>query len=413
MLADVLYYSHMKRIFSLLLILLAALLIVGSMRYLALFDEKIAPGDVIQVEEVIEPAAPEVESPALPVEGFELSVVAEQLYVPWSIVFTSADRMLVSERNGRIRVITNGELASAPLHVFEDISTQAEEGLMGLAVDPQYASNRYIYACYAYANGDGLKDRVVRFTDAGDTLENEVLILDDIPAARFHAGCRLGFGPDGKLYITTGDATDKNLAQDLNSLAGKILRINADGSIPADNPFEGSAVYSYGHRNAQGIDWHPVSGKLLSTEHGPSIFDGPAGGDEINNIYPGENYGWPLVSHDDNEEGLIAPVIQFTPAEAPGSALVYSGALFPAWKGNLFFGALKGAGIVRVAFTDDQAIAIAEIEKLDINVGRIREVTEGPDGAVYFSTSNRDGRGDLQPGDDKIFSIVPLTNEAK
>ena len=173
------------------------------------------------------------------------------------------------------------------------------------------------------------------------------------------------------------------------------------------NPFEDSYVYSYGHRNPQGIDWHPVSNVLLSSEHGPTIFDGPAGGDEINRIEAGGNYGWPLVSHDDNQDGLIAPLKQFTPAEAPGSAMVYGGDIFTEWYGMFFFGALKGEGIVIAEFTDDQATQIKNTQKIDMNLGRIREVTEGPDGLIYFTTSNQDGRGDkLLIGDDKIYRLI-------
>lgn len=342
---------------------------------------------------------------------FRVEEFARGLIVPWSIVFTSPDRMLVSERPGRIRVIENGTLRVEPLHTFSQVSSVAEEGLMSLALHPQYSSNRYVYAVYAYASGDDLFDRVVRFRDLpaqagnGDSISDLTTILESIPAARYHAGSRLSFGPDGKLYISTGDATDRNLAQDLDSLAGKILRVNDDGSIPSDNPFPGSSVWSYGHRNPQGLAWD-AAGALYSTEHGPSTFDGPPGGDEVNRIEKGANYGWPLVSHDETREGTIAPLVQFTPAEAPGSALVYSGKLFPQFQGDLFFGALIGEGLMRVSFGEGGAVA--SFEKLaEVDLGRIREVTEGPDGAIYFSTSNRDGRGTPAAGDDRIFRIVP------
>ncbi len=337
--------------------------------------------------------------------SFRVEEFARGLVVPWSIVFTSPDRMLVSERPGRIRVIENGTLRAEPLHTFSQVSSVAEEGLMSLALHPQYSSNRYVYAVYAYASGDDLFDRVVRFRDDGDAISDLTTIFDRIPAARYHAGSRLAFGPDGKLYISTGDATDRNLAQKMDSLAGKILRVNDDGTIPSDNPFPNSAVWSFGHRNPQGLAWD-AAGVLYSTEHGPSTFDGPPGGDEVNRIEKGANYGWPLVSHDETREGTVAPLIQFTPAEAPGSALIYSGKLFPQFEGDLFFGALIGEGLMRVSF--GAGGAVAQYEKIAaVDLGRIREVVEAPDGTIYFSTSNRDGRGDPAEGDDRIFRIVP------
>ncbi|MFZ2719346.1 MAG: PQQ-dependent sugar dehydrogenase, partial [Minisyncoccia bacterium] len=275
---------------------------------------------------------------------FIVEEVARGLEVPWGIVFTSPSRILVSERPGRIRVIENGTLLEKPLHTFSEVSTGGEEGLMSLTLHPSYASNKYVYASYAYKKGADMFVKVVRFKD-GDSISIITTILDGIPAAQFHAGSELAFGPDGKLYITTGDATERELAQDKDSLAGKILRLSDDGSIPNDNPF-GTAVWSYGHRNPQGISWNS-KGELFETEHGPSGFDGPGGGDEVNKIEKGGNYGWPLVSHTKSLEGTISPLLVFTPTEAPASALVYSGKLFPQFKDNLFFGSLRGENLMR------------------------------------------------------------------
>lgn len=337
---------------------------------------------------------------------FRLEEVATGLDVPWSIVFTSNERFLVSERTGRVRQIVNGEILTEAL-IELPVSSTGEEGLMGLVLDPNYEANKLLYACYAYDSGNTLVDRVVRLRDEGDVMIEDGVVVDTIPAAQYHAGCRLGFGPDGKLYVTTGDATDRNLAQDLNSLAGKILPLNADGTRPEDNPIENSLIFSYGHRNPQGIDWHPVTGLLYSSEHGPSVFDGPAGGDEVNLIEPGKNYGWPLVSHDETQVGTVAPLVQFTPAEAPGSLLVYSGKIFPQYTNDLFFGALRGEGIVRLRLSDDGRQVVEE-EKLDILVGRVRDVVEGPEGYIYFTTSNTDGRGEVREGDDKVYRLVPI-----
>lgn len=337
---------------------------------------------------------------------WKIEEVARGLTVPWSLVFTGNNRILISERAGQIRALINHQLQSQPL-ITLPVSSSEEEGLMGLVLDPDYESNQTIYACYAYDSGDTLMNRVVRLIDESDRLTEGKVIIDNIPAAKFHAGCRLGFDPDSKLYVTTGDATDKELAQDLNSLAGKILRLNPDGTTPSDNPFNGSLIYSYGHRNPQGIDWHPETGQLYSSEHGPSVFDGPAGGDEVNLIKAGANYGWPTVSHNATLEGTEAPLVQFTPAEAPGSLLVYSGKVFPQYRNQIFFGALKGEGIVRLKL-DTTGAQIVEEEKLPIEVGRVRDVVESPEGYIYFTTSNADGRGEVREGDDKVYRLVSV-----
>lgn len=339
---------------------------------------------------------------------YAVEVFADNLFVPWSIVFTSDDRVVFTERNGNVRVIEGGVLKSEPIHRFEEVSVGGEEGLMGLTLDPDYDQNRFMYFSYAYMDGGQMWVKVIRFTDEGDSLGSETVLLDQIPAAQYHAGSRLRFGPDDKLYVTTGDATEKELAQDMNSLAGKILRLNADGSIPEDNPFEDSYVYSVGHRNPQGIDWYPGTDILYSTEHGPSGFDGPGGGDEVNVIVAGGNYGWPRVSHGNNEPGLIAPEIVYTPAVAPGSGTFYEGDVFPQFTNDFFFGLLRGEGIMRVKVQEDDPSEVLLYEKLEgIDVGRVREVVEGPDGLIYFSSSNMDGRGNVQDGDDKIYRLVP------
>lgn len=339
--------------------------------------------------------------------SYEIKTVADNLYVPWSIVFTDPDRMLVTERNGKLRVIRNGILLEQPLKVFEEVSSDGEEGLMGLALDPDYRENKFLYISYAYGSSDNMSVKVVRFKDEGEKLSDEKTIIDGLPAERYHAGCRLRFGPDGKLYITTGDAGERKLAQDINTLYGKILRINPDGTIPADNPFPDNPVWSYGHRNPQGIDWYPGTDILYSTEHGPSGFDGPGGGDEVNIIVKGGNYGWPVVSHRERKEGMISPVLEFTPAIAPASGMFYRSDSIPQFKNNYFFGCLRGSGIMRVVMDKSDPSKILSNEMLaEVNFGRIRDIAQGPDGAIYFSTSNRDGRGRVREGDDKIYKII-------
>lgn len=366
--------------------------------WVAPFQSVLQPGEIVGV-----PGGSDVGASV----SYEITEFATGLNVPWSMVFTSPDRMLVSERPGRIRIIESGVLSPRPLHIFTEVSTGGEEGLMSLAVSPEYATTKHIYASLAYSVAGTMYVKVVRFVDSGTALTDETVIIDKIPGAQYHAGSRIKFGPDGKLYITTGDATDRALAQQMDSLAGKILRLNPDGTIPTDNPYPDSPIWSLGHRNPQGIAWN-LQGEMYSTEHGPSVFDGPTGGDELNHIVKGGNYGWPLVSHEEKKEGTVSPLLVFTPSEAPASLLVYSGTALPQFRDHMFFGALVGSGLIRVALEKEDSDKIDSYEKLsDVQYGRIRDVAEGPDGSLYFSTSNRDGRGDPALNDDRIFRIAP------
>jgi glucose/arabinose dehydrogenase len=340
-------------------------------------------------------------------DDYKIEVFAENLTVPWSIAWTDNNRMLVNERTGKIRIIQNGKLQDAPLLEVKEVSVGSEEGLMGLAIDPNYAENKYIYISYAYGKGDNLSIKVVRYKDNGNSVSDELILIDKLPGAKNHAGCRLRFGPDGKLYISTGDATDREIAQDLKNMGGKILRLNSDGSIPSDNPWANSPVWSYGHRNPQGIDFYPGTSILWETEHGPSGFDGPGGGDEVNVIVKGGNYGWPVVSHDGHKDGMIDPVLVYTPAEAPASGMFYKSGVISQFKNNFFFGCLRGRGIIRVIVDEkDPTKVISQSKMSDVDYGRIREIAEGPDGAIYFSTSNKDGRGNPGQTDDRIMRIV-------
>lgn len=366
-------------------------------------SDGLEPGKAIVVTET----TGELQQRIQPVE-YKVEKVVGDLVVPWSIVFTSPERMLVAERPGKVREVLSGELQPKPLAVFSEVSNKSEEGLMGMALDPNYEQNKYLYLCIAYDSGDSTVDKVIRVTDQNGTLEEEKILLDDIPAAQYHAGCRLRFGPDGKLYVSTGDATDRQLAQDLSTLAGKMLRLNPDGSIPKDNPYPNTYIYSFGHRNPQGFDWHPVSQTLIATEHGPSGFDGPGGGDEVNLIQPGANYGWPVVSHEESSEGMVDPLLVFTPAIAPASGMFYAGTVFPQFTNTYLFGMLKGEGILQVIFDESEPGKVVSYQKLPgITVGRVRDVVEGPDGFIYFTSSNRDSRGTAKEGDDWVYRLVP------
>jgi aldose sugar dehydrogenase len=341
--------------------------------------------------------------------GFRVEVVAQKLEIPWALAFAPDGRIFVTERPGRLRVIENGQLKPEPVATIPEVLHIGEGGLMAAALDLGFTTNHLLYLSYTARSGSGaIINRVVRYREEKNALSEQTIILDNIPGAQFHDGCRLAFGPDGKLYITTGDATERGLAQQMDSLAGKILRLNSDGTIPADNPFPGSPVYTLGHRNPQGLAWHPTTKIAFSTEHGPSGFDGPDGGDEFNLIRAGKNYGWPIIHHEQTHAGMEAPLLSFTPAIAPASGAFYQGNRLPEFTNNFFFGAVRGQHLHRVILAPPNFTTVQSHEALlQGTFGRIREVAAGPDGALYFTTSNRDGRAQPGPDDDQVLRLVP------
>lgn len=345
-----------------------------------------------------------------PQSQFRVETVAGGLQVPWGFAFLPDRNLLFTERPGRVRLLENGKLRPEPVYVVPDVEPSSESGLMDISIHPNFASNSYVYLAYAY-NKDGKRDKVVRYKLAANKLTEPKVIIEDLPAAANHAGMRARFGPDGKLYVTVGDATDWEDAQDNMSLAGKTLRLNDDGTLPSDNPFVGKAgyrpeIFSTGHRNAQGLAWQPGSGLMFQTEHGPSGFEGRGGGaDEVNIVERGKNYGWPTIYGNRKQAGLESPLLEYSPACAPASAAFYNGDVLPAFKGNFFFGCLRGERLIRVVLNGRNVVSQENL--LSDTYGRIREVAEGPDGYIYFSTSNRDGRGSPAKDDDRILRIVP------
>jgi len=334
---------------------------------------------------------------------FGTEVLFTNLEVPWSLAFAPDDRLFFSERPGRVRVVRAGSLLPAPALVVSDVAASGESGALGLVLHPAFASNHFIYLAYtASVSGGGMVNRVVRYREVNNTLAEPMVVLDNLAASSIHDGCRLRFGPDGKLYVTMGDAANASVAQDLGSLNGKILRINDDGSVPSDNPF-GSPIWSYGHRNPQGIDWHPVTHDLWETEHGAT------GNDEVNRVDAGKNYGWPVIEGDQTQAGMEPPVLFFNPSVAPSGASFYTGSAITGFRNNFFFATLRGQHLhrVRLDAADPRKVA-ADERLLENRFGRIRDVVTAPDGSLYFSTSNRDGRGSPVAEDDRIVRVTAV-----
>lgn len=340
-----------------------------------------------------------------PEMGIKVETIAENLEIPWEIDFAADGRIFFTERVGNLRVIENG-LVSEPIISLKVSGT--EGGLLGLALDPSFEENHYLYLYYSYFDFFDIYNRVVRYTESENQLSDETILLDKIPGSKWHDGGRIKFGPDGKLYITTGDAANYNLAQDLDSLAGKILRINPDGTIPEDNPFTDSVIFSYGHRNSQGIDWHPNSGILVATEHGPSGERGYAH-DEVSVIVSGKNYGWPDIIGDETSEDLENPILHTgEDTWAPSGAVFYDSDKILDWYGKYFIATLRGEHLRMLDFDLENNIVISSEALFAGEYGRLRNASMGPDGYLYILTSNQDGRGEPAQNDDRILRIIPL-----
>jgi glucose/arabinose dehydrogenase len=341
---------------------------------------------------------------------FRAQTIARRLEAPWSLAFAPDGRLFVTERPGRIRVIVRDSLRAEPwavIPVHGSASQGLESGLMGLAVDPQFARTRRVYVCYTHPDGNRPgSNRIATLTEEQGKGTRLTVLLDAIPAGNFHNGCRLKFGPDGKLYATTGDATgnraDAGVAQDLKSQAGKVLRINPDGSVPRDNPFPGSYVWSYGHRNAQGLAWQPRTNRLFATEHGT----GDDGNNEVNIIERGKNYGWPIVIGNAGAAPFVRPIL--VRPDAPAGATFVTGTRYKDLTGNLLIATIGTQRLLSVSFRPGTPLRILRTDVLlHQTYGRLRDVVQGPDGFLYIATSNRDGRGRPATDDDRVIRLVP------
>lgn len=314
-------------------------------------------------------------------KGSESQILVTGLNTPWSIDFLPNETLIFTERGGKVnlldgeKVITVGNIS---------VKAEGESGLLGIAVDPEFDKNKYIYLYYTAQDSN----RISRFV-LNQKLENETILLEGIPSAQIHNGGRLKFGPDGKLYATTGEAGQKPLAQDINSLAGKILRLNKDGSVPPDNPFK-NYVWSYGHRDPQGITWDIEKGIMYESEHGQTR------NDEINIIEKGGNYGWPLEQGNNTTGKYINPMVYYNDFTLAPSGIAYLNS-------DLYVAGLRGNQLRQLVLSTDGRNVTSQ-NALFTNLGRIRDVVEH-DGYLYICTCNRDGRGVPQVGDDKIIRI--------
>jgi glucose/arabinose dehydrogenase len=343
--------------------------------------------------------------------SYEYQLVTKGIDIPWGMAWLDDESILVSDRKGELRIIKNGELLSEKVVGLPELRAQGQGGLLDVVVDPSYAQNNLIYFSYSglEGEGEGAHTSVMRAKLDDFKLTEQAVIFEGGPNSTKgqHYGSRLAFDKQGYLYISSGDRGNRDVnPQRLDRDAGKIHRINSDGSIPKDNPFVGQeganpSIYSYGHRNPQGMVMHPVTGEIWTHEHGPK------GGDEVNIIQQGANYGWPVISYGVNysgtsftelteKEGMQQPVWYWVPSIAPSGMTFVTSDIYPDWKGKIIVGSLKFAYLVALKLDGDKVLGQ---EILFPGIGRVRNVRQGADGYIYVAT---DGGG--------IFKIVPSVN---
>ena len=333
----------------------------------------------------------------------DVEVVVDGLYVPWGVAFLPDGAWLVTERDGQLRRVEADGTLAADAVAMVPVTESGEGGLLGIALHPDFATNRALFLYYTSDEG-GLHNRVEQWilSEDGASAVADRVIVGDIPAGLYHNGGRLRIGPDGHLWVTTGDARVPSSSQDPTSLAGAILRVDTDGNVPADNPDPNSPIVVSGVRNSQGIDWLP-DGRLIITDHGPSGDTGRFGHDEINVAEVGANLGWPDLYSCEEEAGFHPPSMTWRDALPPGGHARYTGTEIPEWSGDVLIGVMgfdspSQPHLHRISLDEDGNVTTSETY-LRGAYGRLREVVMGPDGGLYVTTSNCDGRGTCGDGD--------------
>ncbi|NJN34806.1 MAG: PQQ-dependent sugar dehydrogenase [Saprospiraceae bacterium] len=340
--------------------------------------------------------------------------VAKGLDTPWEIIWGVDNQIWVTERYGRISRVNPTTGVISPLLTISEVRETGEAGLLGMAVETDVSSRQpYVFVAYTYtAAGNNFRKKVVRYQFSGSTLTNPTTILDNITAANIHNGCRLLITPDKKLLITTGDVAVTSTSQTLSNLNGKILRLNFDGTIPDDNPIKGSSVWTWGHRNAQGLVYSSAFKQFYSSEHGAST------NDELNVIQKGRNYGWPRVEGLCDQSGeqtfcrdsnVVEPINAWTPTLGVSGVDFYSQNLISEWKNCVLMTSLSGRRLTVVKLNTDGTRMTSKTDYFTDVFGRLRDVCISPDGKVYIAVSNRDGRGSPTTDDDRIIEISPKT----
>lgn len=331
---------------------------------------------------------------------------------PWEILWGPDNFIWFTERQGAVSRLNPETGQRSVILTIEDAFEYGEGGLLGMALHPDFSNSPYVYLVYNYTEGALIKERLTRYNWNGTILTGQEILIDGINANSYHNGSRLVFGPDDKLYMSTGDAGNTSNSQNMNSLNGKILRINPDGSIPSDNPDPGSYIWAYGLRNSQGLVFTP-QGILYGSEHGPNTDD------ELNLLESGRNYGWPIVAGfcnlpDEitfcNENNVREPLAAWTPTLAVAGIDYYNHPDIPEWQNSILMTSLKASKLVSLQLSSDGLSVIEQADYLVNAYGRLRDVCVSPDGRVFIGVSNRDGRGTPRPGDDKIIQIKSTTS---
>jgi len=329
----------------------------------------------------------------------QLKPLVEGLKEPWSMAFLPDGRLLITEKSGKLRIVENGKLLPQAVANVPQVVDRGQGGLLDIALHPQYAENGWLYLSYSAKGEGGSGTEVMRAKLQGMQLTDTEVIFRQAPkiSGNKHFGSRFVFDREGLLYITLGDRGEMERAQDLAQHIGKVIRLHDDGTVPQDNPFASNPdalpeIYSYGHRNVQGATLNPLSGKVWAHEHGPQ------GGDEINILQASTNYGWPVITYGVNyftgtkigegtkKPGMAQPLYKWVPSIAPSGMAFYTGDAYPGWKNHLFVGSLKFQTLVKLTLDGDKVV---KEERLFENLGRVRDVRQGPDGLLYLIAGDR------------------------